>query len=82
MSFAHSGCGRVASCSEVIVVIRAIATALDGIGQATGLAIAGEGLFLPTQEPKRVPAESARFQLHPSFDAGKNTVGFGVLGVF
>jgi hypothetical protein len=82
MSFAHSGCGRVASCSEVIVVIRAIATALDGVGQATGLAIAGEGLFLPTQEPKRVPAESARFELHPSFDAGKNTVGFGVLGVF
>jgi len=85
MAFAHSGCGPVASCSEVLVVIRAIATALDGVGQATGLAIAGEGLFLPTQEPKRAPPDrtaAARFELHPSFDAGKNTVGFGVLGVF
>jgi hypothetical protein len=85
MAFAHSGCGPVASCSEAIVVIRAIATALDGVGQATGLMIAGEGLFLPTQEPKHVPAEALqqkRFEMRPTFDAGKNTVGFGVLGVF
>jgi hypothetical protein len=85
LAFAHSGCGRVASCSEVIVVLRAIATALDGIGQASGVAFVGEGLFLPTQEPKRVPAEAAselHFEVHPTFDAGKNTVGFGVLGVF
>jgi hypothetical protein len=85
MAFAHSGCGPVASCSEAIVVVRAIATMLDGIGQASGLAFVGEGLFLPTQEPKRIPAEALeqqRFELHPTFDAGKNTVGFGVLGVF
>ena len=84
LAFAHSGCGPVASCSKVIVVIRAIATALDGIGQASGVAFVGEGLFLPTQEPKRVPAEALQqhFELHPTFDAGKNTVGFGVLGVF
>jgi len=85
LAFAHSGCGPVASCSEVIVVVRAIATLLDGVGQATGLAIAGEGLFLPIREPKRVPAEALqqkRFELHPTFDAGKNTVGLGVLGVF
>jgi hypothetical protein len=88
IAFAHSGCGPVASCSKTIVVIRAIATLLDGIGQASGVAFVGEGLFLPTQEPKRVPAEAAetseapRLELHPTFDAGKNTVGFGVLGVF
>ena len=85
IAFAHSGCGPVASCSKTIVVIRAIATLLDGIGQASGVAFVGEGLFLPTQERKRVPAEALqapRFQLHPTFDAGKNTVGFGVLGVF
>ena len=85
IAFAHSGCGPVASCSEALVVIRAIATMLDGIGQASGLAFVGEGLFLPTQEPKRVPAEALlqkSFELHPTFDAGKNTVGFGVLGVF
>ena len=84
LAFAHSGCGPVASCSKVIVVIRAIATMLDGIGQASGVAFVGEGLFLPTQEPKRIPAEALQqhFELHPTFDAGKNTVGFGVLGVF
>ncbi|HEX3850431.1 MAG TPA: hypothetical protein VHW01_05660, partial [Polyangiaceae bacterium] len=58
IAFAHSGCGPVASCSEALVVIRSIVTMLDGIGQASGLAFVGEGLFLPTQEPKRVPAEA------------------------
>ena len=84
MALSHSGCGNVSDCSKVIVVIRAIATTIDAIGQASGLAIAAEGLFLPTQEPKRKRAELKLngVELHPTFDAGKNTVGFGVLGVF
>ena len=86
LAFAHSGCGNVSDCSEVIVVLRAIATALDGIGQASGLAFATEGLFMPTQEPKPAQSSAAlapnHFELHPTFGAGKNTVGFGVLGVF
>ena len=86
MALSHSGCGNVSDCSQVIVVIRAIATTIDAIGQASGLAIAAEGLFLPTQEPKHQRAELKRpetaFEWHPTFDAGKNTVGFGVLGVF
>ncbi|MEO6603750.1 MAG: hypothetical protein ABIQ16_27955 [Polyangiaceae bacterium] len=87
VAFSHSGCGNVSDCSKVIVVLRAVATLLDGIGQASGLAIAAEGLFLPTQEPKRKRAElelKTRTGMHwrPTFDAGKNTVGFGVLGVF
>lgn len=86
MALSHSGCGNVSDCSQVIVVIRAIATTIDAIGQASGLAIAAEGLFLPTQEPKHQRAEEKHpetgFEWHPTFDAGKNTVGFGVLGVF
>jgi len=86
VAFAHSGCGNVSDCSKVLVVIRAIATFIDGIGQATGVAFATEGLFLPTQEPKKARESTAlapnHFELHPTFDAGKNTVGFGVLGVF
>ncbi len=88
----HSGCGNVADCHKVIVVLRAIATVLDGIGQASGLALIGEGLFLPTQEQKRKRAElklkpngtdgTGGVRWQPTFDAGKNTVGFGVLGVF
>ncbi len=81
VALSHSGCGNVADCSKVLVVVRAIATTIDAIGQASGLAIAGEGLFLPTREPKRAVPE-ARVEWHPTFDAGKNTVGVGVLGVF
>jgi hypothetical protein len=83
-ALSHSGCGNVANCSKAIVVLRAIATTLDAIGQASGLALVAEGLFLPTQEPKRQRAEwkPNRIELYPSLDAGKNSVGFGVLGVF
>jgi hypothetical protein len=86
MAFAHSGCGNVSDCSKVLVVVRAIATMLDGIGQASGLAFATEGLFMPTQEPRATRVSTAlaptHIELHPTFDAGKNTVGFGLLGVF
>jgi hypothetical protein len=83
-ALSHSGCGNVANCSKAIVVLRAIATTLDAIGQVSGLALVAEGLFLPTQEPKRQRAEwkRNRVELYPSLDAGKNSVGFGVLGVF
>ena len=84
MALSHSGCGGVSDCSKVIVVLRAIATTLDAIGQASGVAIAAEGLFLPTQEPKRAHAalKPNGFEWRPTFDAGENSVGFGVLGVF
>ncbi|MEO8901518.1 MAG: hypothetical protein ABI488_07325 [Polyangiaceae bacterium] len=87
IAFSHSGCGNVSDCSKVLVVVRAIATLIDGIGQASGLAFATEGLFMPTQEPAltrsgRATLAPNHFALHPTFNAGKNTVGFGVLGVF
>ena len=86
MALSHSGCGNVSDCSQVIVVIRAIATTIDAIGQAGGLAIAAEGLFLPTQEPKRIRAAlerpNASVEWRPTFDAGKNSLGLGVVGVF
>jgi len=87
IAFSHSGCGAVADCHEAIVVIRAIATALDGVGQIGGLFLVGQGLFLPTQEPRRTHASWKPFrdyavEMQPTLDAGKNTVGFGVAGVF
>jgi hypothetical protein len=87
VAFSHSGCGNVSDCSKALVVLRAIATLVDGIGQAAGLGLVAEGLFLPTQEQKRkraelMPKASSGVQWRPTFDAGKNTVGFGVLGVF
>lgn len=86
MALGETGCGNVNDCSKVIVVLRAIATIVDGIGQASGLAIAAEGLFLPTRETKRASAplklQEPSISWRPTFDAGKNTVGLGVLGVF
>jgi len=87
MSLSHAGCGGGSDCNKLLVVLGAIATTLDGIGQAAGLALSAEGLFMPTQEPRRAHAalpanRDADFALRPTFDAGKNSVGFGVLGVF
>ncbi len=87
MAVSHAGCGSDPDCSKVLVILGAIATTLDGIGQVAGLALAAEGLFMPTQEPKRGHAalranRHKDFDLRPTFDAGKNSVSFGVLGVF
>lgn len=86
MSLAHTGCNGGPDCNTFLVVLGAILTSLDGVGQAAGLALAGEGLFMPTQEPKRtraaLPKRHNDFAWRPTFDAGKNTVGVGVLGVF
>ena len=90
MALSHTGCGGGPECNTLLVVLGAIATTLDGIGQAGGLALAAEGLFMPTQEPKRARAalrakraeRHTDFDWRPTFDAGKNSVGFGVLGVF
>src|SRR6478735_8164348 len=96
MALSHTGCNGGPQCNTFLVVLGAILTSLDGVGQIAGLGLAGEGLFMPTQEPRRTRAglrgprdQSAKrddrhktFDWHPTFDAGKNTVGFGVLGVF
>ncbi len=90
MSLAHTGCNGGPECNTFLVVLGAVLTSLDGVGQLAGLALAGEGLFMPTQEPKR-RANALRdvhatrhkdFDWRPTFDAGKNTVGIGVAGVF
>jgi len=90
MALSHTGCGGGPQCNTFLVVMGAILTSLDGVGQIAGLGLAGEGLFMPTQEPRRARAafRGARDERHktfdwrPTFDAGKNTVSVGVLGVF
>jgi len=87
MSLAHTGCDGGPNCNTFLVVLGAILTSLDGVGQIAGLGLAGEGLFMPTQEPKRARAAALRarhkdFDWRPTFDAGKNTVGVGLVGVF
>jgi hypothetical protein len=88
IAFSHSGCGPVADCHEALVVLRAFVTFFDGIGQAGGVMLIGQGLFLPTREPAArahtswKPFRGYAVEMQPTFDAGKNTVGLGVAGVF
>lgn len=52
LAIANNGCPpNEPDCSRVWVITRTILTALDGIGQAAGIGLILEGLFLPTQEP-------------------------------
>jgi hypothetical protein len=52
MAVAQAGCNAGdPGCSKTWVVVRAILQAIDGVGQAGGLAVIGESLFLPTREP-------------------------------
>jgi len=58
MALADTGCAADnPGCSKVWYVTRAILTAIDGLGQAGGIAIAFEGIFLPTSD--RVAASPA-----------------------
>ena len=63
LALGHSGCAADdPNCSTVITVVRTVLTIVDGIAQAGGLAVAMEGLFMPTQEStpgRRPPPPSA-----------------------
>lgn len=49
-AIANNGCAAGdTDCSQVWIVFRTIATAVDGIAQAGGILVALEGVFMPTQ---------------------------------
>jgi len=92
MALADTGCADDdPGCSKFVVVIRAILTTLDAVGQTGGVLVAGEALFMPTQEvaaePQRKPLP--RLQREQSFSltpvpvlSGRDGVGLGVVGHF
>jgi hypothetical protein len=94
MALADTGCADDdPGCSKFIVVIRAILTTLDAVGQTGGVAVAGEALFLPTAEPaparkdlpplRLPPRQEQGFKLRPvPVLAGRDGVGLGVMGTF
>lgn len=56
MALAHNSCPESdPDCSTVWLVARGILEGLNGIAQAGGLAIAVEGLFVPTESETRSP---------------------------
>jgi hypothetical protein len=50
LAIVHGGCAEGDDCSTALAVVRVFLTVLDGAAQAGGLAVALEGMFMPTQE--------------------------------
>ncbi len=91
MALADTGCAETdPDCSIFVVVLRAILTTIDAVGQTGGVAVMAEALFMPTQE--RAPARPERRQrlrrtsgvsVHPApYVGGHDGVGLGVVGSF
>jgi hypothetical protein len=73
------------NCGTALVVVRGVLAGLDGIGQAGGIFIALESLFLPVQSAQRAKAPVAPQRAHVRpvpFVAGRDTIGLGVVGAF
>jgi hypothetical protein len=67
----------------VLLVIGAILAIADGVAQAGGLAVVGEGLFLKTSSGRPAPrkAQGPTWRAVP-LDLGKDGAGLGVVGTF
>jgi len=70
-------------CSKPLLAIGALLQVLDGVAQAGGLGIIGEGLFLNTSSsrPAAQKAEGTSVQAVP-LNFEKGGVGLGVVGTF
>ncbi len=66
MDLAQTGCPEGHSdCSTFELVLRTTLVVLDGLGQAGGVGIALEGIFLPTAPPASVLASRQKRGVHP-----------------
>lgn len=83
LAIANNGCSAdEPDCSKALIVLRTVITAIDGLAQAGGIAVAIEGLFMRTQLPRASgdsiapPRPSApapgRDGAPPTEDKGKN----------
>ncbi|RYZ03002.1 MAG: hypothetical protein EOO73_29200 [Myxococcales bacterium] len=70
-------------CSVFPLVFGALVTILDGVVQAGGLAVVGEGLFLKTSTRRASPQKAAGPTLRAvPLDFDRSGVGLGVIGSF
>ncbi|HXK17013.1 MAG TPA: hypothetical protein VNG33_04395 [Polyangiaceae bacterium] len=84
LALGKTGCSNNdPGCSKPLLVIGALLQVLDGVVQAGGLGIVGEGLFLNTSSSRSAPrkAEGPRVQALP-LNFEKGGVGLGVVGTF
>lgn len=82
MALSQAGCSDGnPDCSKVWVVVRAILNVVEGVGQAGGLAVLGESLFLPTREPSH-RAAITRPSIEPVPFVAGDSLGLGLRGNF
>ncbi len=93
MALADTGCADDdPGCSTFTVVLRAILTTMDAVGQTGGVAVMVEALATPTQvatpqrkklPPVRLRREGAKIEWRPvPYTAGKDGFGLGIAGHF
>jgi hypothetical protein len=92
MALAAAGCpAGDPNCSVYIVVLRAVLTGLDGVGQVGGLALMAEAALMPTSGPvgQSPTAKRARhtprrvaFDVRPMPLVGNDSIGVGLQGHF
>lgn len=84
MALGKTGCPTSnPDCSVFPLVFGALVTILDGVVQAGGLAVVGEGLFLKTSARRAAPQKAAGPTLRAvPLDFGRNGVGLGLIGSF
>jgi hypothetical protein len=90
MALADTGCAKDdPDCSVILVIFRALLTGIDGVGQAGGLLVMAEGLFLPTEAPRtglyrpsrEKPSLSLSLRPAPMLSE-RGEIGLGVAGRF
>jgi hypothetical protein len=63
---------------EALIGLRAALFIVDGLLQAAGLVIVGEGIFMKTEDPEAPPKAA----ILPMPIVSEHSVGFGVMGTF
>jgi hypothetical protein len=94
LALSKTGCPTsTPDCSKVTLVIGAILEVIDGVAQAGGLGVIGEGLFLNTSSARSAPRKAEagptarRYATAPTvravpFNFEKGGIGLGVVGTF
>ena len=85
MALGKTGCPTASpGCSTVTLVIGAVLEIFDGVAQAGGLGVIGEGLFLNTSSGKAAPKKAASGPTVRAvpFNFERGGVGLGLVGSF
>ena len=84
MAMPYFKCGvNEPNCNTALVIVRGVLAGIDGVGQAGGIFIALESLFLPVQSMKsaRPLRHSTHARVRPvPFFAGRDGIGLGIVG--